>query len=406
MDTAFELLEPTRTIPEAQHRRLTTATSGLDSPVAVLDLHALSANAHSLLHRANGKPIRVATKSVRSTAVLQAVLATSGFHGVLAFSLSEAIMLAESGITDDVLVGYPTTATTAMNTLLHSPKLLGTITLMIDHPDQLRHIRQVATPTAPVRICLDLDMSWTAGRFHVGTHRSPIHTEEQATAAAQYVTEAKDFRLVGVMGYEAHIAGVTDDNAAIKAMKRASVTELSARRQRMVDAIEHVLAQRGMPPLTFVNGGGTGSMETTGADASVTEIAAGSGLYGPHLFDRYDAFTLHPAAFFGLDVVRKPAPGMVTVHGGGWIASGTPGKDRLPQPVYPPGLSYTTTEGAGEVQTPLKTSADTPEIGERVWFRHTKAGELAEHVNHFHIVTNDQITATVTTYRGDGLALL
>ena len=406
MDTSFKLLEATRTIPEAQHRRLTTATTGLDSPVAVLDLHALSANAHSLVHRANGKPVRVASKSVRSTAVLQAVLATPGFHGVLAFSLSEAIMLVESGITDDVVVGYPTTATTALDKLLHSPKLLGAITLMIDHPDQLRLIRQIATLRAPVRICLDLDMSWHAGGFHLGTHRSPIHTVQQATAAAQYVTAVKDFRLVGVMGYEAQIAGVTDEHAAVKAMKRASVTELSARRHHMVEAIERVLAQRGMPPLAFVNGGGTGSMETTSADASVTEIAAGSGLYGPHLFDRYDAFSPHPAALFGLDVVRKPAPGLITVHGGGWIASGAPGKDRLPQPVYPTGLSYTTTEGAGEVQTPLKTSADTPAIGERVWFRHTKAGELAEHVNHFHIVTDDQITATVNTYRGDGLALL
>ena len=72
----------------------------------------------------------------------------------------------------------------------------------------------------------------------------------------------------------------------------------------------------------FVNGGGTGSIVSTSADPSVTEIAAGSGLYSPALFDGYRSIRPIPAAFFALPVVRRPRPGIVTALGGGWIASG------------------------------------------------------------------------------------
>lgn len=407
MDTAFRLLPPTRNAPEDQHGRLEEACRNMDAPVAALDLHALSANAHDLIQHAGGKPIRVASKSIRSVAVLQAVLDTKGFDGVLAFSLAEAIMLVRAGITEDVVVAYPTTSTNALETLLDAPQLLASITLMIDHPDQVRLLYELcATAAGPVRVCLDLDMSLRAGPLHIGTRRSPIHNVDQATAAAQFVTATNALRLVGVMGYEAQIAGVTDDHAAVTVMKQISQRQLRARRQDMVTAIQQVLTQRGHPPLSFINGGGTGSIESTAADTSVTEIAAGSGLYGPHLFDRYDSFTPQPAAFFGVDVVRKPAPRIVTVLGGGWIASGAPGRDRLPEPVYPAGLSYTRTEGAGEVQTPLKTTTPDVQIGQRIWFRHTKAGELAEHVNQFQIITDNRRTAAITTYRGDGLAIL
>lgn len=406
MDTSFQLLAPGYPLPGQQHHRLETASHDFDAPVALLDLHALSANAHELLRRAQGKPVRVASKSIRSVEVLKALLAVEGFAGVLAFTLDEAIMLVHMNVTDDVVVGYPTVAPNALANLISSSELLSAITLMIDHPDQLRAIQAAGTPVAPVRICLDLDTSLKLGPIHIGARRSPIHRVSQARAAAEYVTASDQFRLVGLMGYEAHIAGVTDNNPLLRSLKRLAMKELSARRPNMVAAVRQVLAARGLPELEFVNGGGTGSLDFTTTDDSVTELAAGSGLYGPHLFDHYARFSPHPAAFFGLDAVRMPSTDMITLLGGGWIASGAPGTDRLPQPVYPPGLRYTTAEGAGEVQTPLKVQGGTSRIGQRVWFRHTKAGELAEHVNHFQILNHHTITARVTTYRGDGYAFL
>jgi D-serine deaminase-like pyridoxal phosphate-dependent protein len=96
---------------------------------------------------------------------------------------------------------------------------------------------------------------------------------------------------------------------------------------------------------------------------------------------------------------------MATVLGGGWVASGVPGPDRLPIPVWPTGLALTGLEGAGEAQTPLAHGGEL-RVGDRVWFRHAKAGELCERVDTLHLVHEGRLVASVPTYRGEGRAFL
>jgi D-serine deaminase-like pyridoxal phosphate-dependent protein len=210
------------------------------------------------------------------------------------------------------------------------------------------------------------------------------------------------------MAYEAQIAGLGDApagqrlrGAAIRALQRRSLAELTARRVAAVAAVrEHA-------DLEFVNGGGTGSIAATAQDPSVTELTAGSGLYGPTLFDAYRAWQPEPAAFFALPVVRRPGPSVATVLGGGWIASGQTSPTRQPTPWLPAGLSLTGMEGAGEVQTPVVgPAADQLRVGDRVWFRHAKAGELCEHVNELHLLDGDTLAGTALTYRGEDKAYL
>ncbi len=215
------------------------------------------------------------------------------------------------------------------------------------------------------------------------------------------------FELVGLMAYEAQIAGVGDDppsrlrGLGVRRMQRTSAAEIRERRAAVVAAV------RELAPIEFVNGGGTGSAELTASEPAVTEVAAGSGLYAPTLFDHYTRFTPAPAAYFALPVVRRPSPRHATVLGGGWIASGQAGSDRLPTPVWPPGLKLVPAEGAGEVQTPLTgEGVDTLAVGDRVWFRHTKAGELCEHVDDLHVVEGGSVVESATTYRGDGKVFL
>lgn len=377
-----------------------------DAPLAVVDLDALEANADDLVRRAGSVPIRVASKSVRCTAILRRVLERPGFHGILAYSLAEAIHLVRTGVSDDVVVAYPTAQRTALKELATDPDLAQAITLMVDHPDQLAWLnRHTPGRSTTIRLCLDMDCSLRVGPAHLGARRSPLRTPEHARSAveriAQLRTQGPPFRLVGVMGYEAQIAGMTDSSPAVRLMKKVSAQEVARRRAAVVEAVGQVLQQTGQRPLEFVNGGGTGSVETTVAEPAVTEVAAGSGLYGPHLFDHYRSFALRPAAFFGVDVVRHPAPTIATVFGGGWVASGAAGSDRWPVPVWPEGLRLLGAEGAGEVQTPLHCSGGRPEIGSRVWMRHTKAGELCEHVNDLHLIQGNRIVETVPTYRGE-----
>lgn len=400
------MIDERRTLQE----RLDRATARLETPLAVVDLAAFDANAAALSARSGGKTIRVASKSVRCRALLERVLARPGWHGIMAYTLPEAIWLVRSGLSDDVLVAYPSVDRTAIGELSKDAELAAAISIMVDHPAQLDLIDQVVAPGSrePVRVCLELDASWRpAGGVHVGVRRSPVHSAAQAGALARQIAARPGFALVAMMSYEAHIAGLGDAppgralrGQAIRVMQRRSLAELLERRSAAVTAVREYAA------LEFVNGGGTGSMAVTGADPSVTEVAAGSGLYGPTLFDAYTAWRPTPAAFFALSVVRRPAPHIATVLGGGWIASGPAEKSRQPTPWMPAGLRFRADEGPGEVQTPLVgAAADALRPGDRVWFRHAKAGELCEHVNEVHLVDGDTAAPT-PTYRGEGHAFL
>jgi D-serine deaminase-like pyridoxal phosphate-dependent protein len=397
---------PWRDDPAGYWGALTAATAELDTPLGAIDAAALAANAFDMLDRAQGTPIRVASKSVRVRGVLDAVLALPGYHGILAYTLSEAIWLAQQGHRD-VVVGYPTAERAAIARLAADETVAASVTVMIDDVAQLDLIDAVVGPSRrpAIRVCLELDASFDAPLLgHLGVRRSPVHTVEQARALAEAIAARPGFRLVGMMAYEAQIAGVTNRGAskvAVRTMQRVSARELSERRGAAVAAVGAIA------PLEFVNGGGTGSLESTHADPSVTEIAAGSGLFGPHLFDGYWQFTPAPALGFALSVVRRPTAGIATLLGGGWIASGPPGDDRLPQLAWPAGMSMLPREAAGEVQTPVTGgAAGTLAVGDRVWLRHTKAGEASEHLNAFAVVDRGEIVAELPTYRGEAQAFL
>jgi D-serine deaminase-like pyridoxal phosphate-dependent protein len=396
--------------PDAALARLDRATADLDPPFAIVDLDAYRANARDMLRRAGGRPIRLASKSIRCRALLERTLASDpGFRGTLAFTLPEALWLAGHGLRD-LVVAYPTADRGALRALAAREDDAG-IAVMVDDTAQLELIEGAgASPERPVRVCIDVDASWRplGGRLHVGAKRSPLHAPTQVAALAREIVARPALQLVGLMAYEAQIAGVGDRppgnplmGVALRAMQRASARELAARRAAVVAAVE------AMVPLEFVNGGGTGSLELTAAEPAVTEIAAGSGLYGPTLFDAYTRFRPLPAALFALPVVRRPGRGVVTALGGGYLASGAGDRARLPRPVLPAGLKLDGREGAGEVQTPLLgPAADGLRIGDRAWFRHAKAGELCERFARLHLVEGDRVVETVPTYRGEGQTFL
>ena len=398
---------------EARLRRYGVAFADLDPPFAFVDLDALWANSSNMLRRAGGKPIRVASKSLRCRPLTRTILDSDpGYRGILAFTLPEALWLAGHGFTD-LVVAYPSTDRAALRALaaLTAEDPSGAPVVMVDSAEHLDLIEAAVGPAgAPVRVCLDFDASlWLAGeRVRIGPKRSPIHAPEQARRFAEEIDRRPGVRLVGLMSYEGQIAGQGDRipgrrlrSALIARMQEVSYRELRERRAAAVAAVSEVAA------LELVNAGGTGDLERVAPEAAMTEATAGSGFYAPTLFDTYSSFTVEPAAMFALPVVRRPRAGVVTALGGGYLASGVGGKDRMPAPYLPEGLALDPMEGTGEVQTPLHgPAADRLRVGDPVYFRHAKAGELCERFSSLHLVRGDAIVDEVPTYRGEGRCFL
>nr|HEX4315870.1 alanine racemase [Kofleriaceae bacterium] len=402
--------------PRDDYARFKHALAGRRLPCAVVDGDAFERNVDRLvapIERA-GKRLRIATKSLRCPALVRRVAerARAAYGGVMTYTAAESAWWIEHG-ERDVLLAYPTLQRADLDDLARANRVAGaTCAVVVDDVAQVDAIATAARAArAVVPVVVDLDVSWRplGGALHVGVRRSPVHDAPAAVALAAAIAASDGVRFHGVMAYDAQIAGVTDagpfqrwQNGARRAIKHRSRGAVERARAE----VARDLRDSGWPPAIF-NGGGTGSLAWSAADPTLTEVTVGSGFLGPHLFDYYADVEVEAAAYFALQVVRRPAPRVVTCHGGGYIASGAAGDDRLPRPALPAGCSLLPLEGAGEVQTPLAL-ADGVELalGDPVLFRHAKAGELAEHFESYAIVRGDRVVEEVPTWRGMGTCFL
>jgi len=385
--------------------------AGRQMPFAYLDLDLLNENIHQVSLESAGKRVRIASKSVRSVAVLRHILtADPRFQGIMAFTAREALYLAALEF-KDILIGYPTWDRNDISAVAEATAGGADITLMVDSIEQIQRIGEIAGHHSLILpICLDIDMSLQVPGLHFGVWRSPLSTPDQVRPLLELITASPHVRLDGIMGYEAQIAGVGDHypgkplkNTLVRALQRRSAREVRERRAAIV-----ALAESFDLPLRFVNGGGTGSLATTRTEPAVTEITVGSAFYGPALFDNYRSFRYRPAAGFAIEIVRQPAPTIFTCLGGGYVASGAAGADKLPKPYLPPGAQLDSLEAAGEVQTPIKYTGTTVPLhpGDPVFLRHSKAGELCERFTRLLLVQDGAVVGEVTTYRGDSQCFL
>ncbi len=399
-------LIPTTDEPTRDYVYYKDVFAGYPMPFAYLDLDLLEQNIREIVARAGDKKIRLASKSLRSVSVIKRILAASPtFQGVMSYTALEAVFLASQGI-DDLLIGYPTWHANDIAAVAHATATGAHITLMIDSVEHVEQVESIAKEHGVrLPLCLDIDMATQFPGLHFGVWRSTLRTPEQARPVIERILTSSHVWLDGLMGYEAQIAGVGDNIAgqALKSMlvrqlKRYSGREVVARRTALVELI----ASYGQP-LRFVNGGGTGSIHTTRREPAVTEITVGSGFYSPALFDSYRDFRYQPAAGYAIEIVRRPAPSLYTCLGGGYIASGGTGPEKQPRPYLPLGASLDPIEGAGEVQTPVRYKGDVPlSLGDPIFMRHSKAGELCERFPHLLLVSDGIVKGNYTTYRGDG----
>ena len=386
---------------------------GQRMPFAYVDLDALDENVRQVARRAGDKRVRLASKSVRSVAILKRILASDPcFEGIMCLTAREAVYLAEQGF-NDVLLGYPTWHADDIAAIAQATTAGAHITLMLD---SVAHVEQIATVAARegvrLPVCLDIDMALDVPGLHFGVWRSSLRTVEQARPVVEAIAASPHVWLDGVMGYEAQIAGVGDNyrgqwakNAMVRLLQRRSVGEVAARRAALVALAQSAATPE--RPLRFVNGGGTGSIATTRAESAVTEITVGSAFYGPALFDNYRSFRYLPAAGYAIEIVRRPSPTIYTCLGGGYTASGAVGPDKQPKVYLPTAARLDALEGGGEAQTPIHyAGSETLNLGDPIFLRHSKAGELCERFTRLLLVSHGAIVGEATTYRGDGQCFL
>ena len=394
------------------YEELSRTIKGERLPAVIVDLDAFDRNVFAVaaIARKRSQPphIRVATKSLRVPELISRVLKSGApYQGLMCYSADEAGFLASLGH-DDLMIGYPTVQDSDLAVLkdLHSKG--KRITLVIDGVaavSKLADFMKGCSAPFPVIIEMDASLKLLHGLLHIGVRRSPIMTPSDLLQLAREVLRHKELVLAGVMAYEAQVAGMGDQspfrrflNPLIKLIHEMSVTSVSHRRSQ----IPGVFNQLGLP-LQIFNGGGTGSLNYSVKETWLTELTAGSAFLCPHLFDYYSNVSFEPACFFALQAVRVPSPHIITCQGGGYVASGQPGADKLPLPYLPHGSHLLGTEGAGEVQTPVRLASNVAlGIGDPVFFRHAKAGELAERFTEYLLVAGGKIVDRVKTYRGSG----
>jgi len=380
------------------------ALKNIPKPCLFLDEALFKKNIQSILLASKGKNIRIASKSIRSLDILKEILNYSPvFQGVMCFSAKEALYLNDHGL-DDLLIAYPVWNTNDLMTITKRIANQQTITLMIDSFEHIDHLETIAAETnALFLVCLDIDLSSDYPGLHFGVHRSSVKTVKQANNLINRIIDSPYLTLDGIMGYEAQIAGIPDNhphqktkNKIIRQLKKNSSKQLMKKRRKIIS----LLAKKNIP-LRFINGGGTGSLHQT-ATENVTEVTVGSGFFHSHLFDYYQDYTNHPALACAIEITRIPRKHIYTCAGGGYIASGAMGEDRLPIVHLPKGAKLTKNEGAGEVQTPIFYKGNlTLKHGDPIIMRHSKAGELAEHFHHIHLINDGKIIKKYKTYRGD-----
>ncbi|MBX9653655.1 alanine racemase [bacterium] len=390
--------------------------SGIPLPAVFVDLDAFDRNIKRFVEAARAvstrHSIRLATKSVRVPALIRRVL-DSGmpFRGLMCYAATEAAFLAQQGF-DDLLVAYPTRQASDVAALKQVHASGKTIRQMVDSLDTARVISAgMEGVNRPFEIAIDIDMSlrMAGGRVHLGVRRSPIRSVEQAVELIRQINRLPNLRCRSVMGYEAQVAGLADQNPfkrtispIVRLIRQKSRSRVSDFRRRLSEQLE-----KEGTPLELFNGGGSGSVNFTAAEPWLTELTIGSGLLCSHYFSYFSNIAPEPACFFALQTTRSSDPGFMTCAGGGYIASGEPGWEKVPLPYLPEGLKLVSMEGCGEVQTPLIVPRGSSlKAGDPVLFRHSKAGELAEHFNQYHLVSGNQVVDVVPTYRGLGQCFL
>ena len=271
------------------------------------------------------------------------------------------------------------------------------MTVTIDSVEHVRWLRDTLGPeVAGLGVALDCDASLRVGRVHLGVRRSPTRTPEQALAVVRAALGVGlDVR--GVMFYDAQVAGLPDAGPHVRVLKRRSVRELArAARRRGGRGAQRdrpaVRQRRGHGQPAPVRGAtrsspswppGPGSTRRRSSTATTTSPSARRWRSRCRWCGGRHRATSRPSAAATCRAVSRGGRGCRRrcVVACRWCAPRRPVRCR---------------------RRCTATDADGLRVGDRVWLRGAKAGELLERFDVVHLVSGGELVGTVPSYRGEG----
>lgn len=379
--------------------------SKIEAPCMWVNLDALDKNIAEIFKKTATTKVRIASKSIRSIDALKYISSEQkNAIGLMTFSAEEAAILIENGF-KDILMGYPSLE---FDSLIKAQQLAikhqALLTFMVDLPEHIDMLEKVGEITqSTISCCIDIDLSVKFPGLYFGVFRSSIASPKILEKLLKHIAPKNHIKIWGLMGYEAQVAGVADNtkgqtfmNQIIRFLKKKSLPIIAQRRKACADIIRNFTGSE-----IQINGGGTGSIQNTLCEEGITEVTVGSGYFQSHIFDQFVNINHTPAAGFALRITRNPAPNIFTCQSGGYIASGPINTSKQPCFYYPSDLKWLKNEGFGEVQTPFISKSNALKVGDLIFLRHAKAGELSEHFETIHLIKHNAYFGTWKTYRGN-----
>jgi len=226
----------------------------LDTPALLVDLDALEHNASLMAQRCADVGIawRPHVKACKSPAMAHR-LVEAGAVGVTCAKASEALAMAQGGVTD-ILIANEVVGATKVARLVEVARL-ATLCVAVDDAANIREI-SAAADTAGVTIDLLVDID-------VNLHRCGVLPEEAPNLCA-LIADLPAVRLRGLMGYEGHVMGLPDDE---KERETAASAAILARANELCGQDGHEIA--------VLSGGGSGNYRYVLSQGALTELQAG-----------------------------------------------------------------------------------------------------------------------------------
>lgn len=267
----------------------------IETPVPLVDLDVMRANIARMAQycRGHGLGWRPHTKTHKSPVVAAQQLA-GGATGLTVATLREAEVMAS--LTDELLLAYPQVGEAKLQRLLALDPWPAGFVMALDSPAALEGLARVAAAAGrEVGVVIELD---------AGMHRVGVQTPATAVELAGRAARTPGIRYDGIMFYPGHLRQPAEIDAGIPALAALLGQYLEA------------LHRAGLPP-RIVSGGSTPTVWHSHALPGLTEVRAGTTVYGDRTTASIGVCQWSDCAYSVLaTVVSVAVPGQAVIDAG------------------------------------------------------------------------------------------